>query len=254
MVRSMDRRTRWGWLLLGFALGGFFDGILLHQILQWHHLLSGLDGAAGDLRFQILADGLFHLMMYVVALVGAVMLVSARAAGAPIPATSGILRLALIGFGSWHVSDAVPSHWLLGLHRIRMDSDMPLAWDVAWLVIFGVATILLAMLLPSGGRGSRSSSAAVASIVVGAGLAAGVGSMGRDAETLVVFRAGVQPADMMRAVQIAGAQLRWTDASGTVWALDGLSASGVASLYKNGALMVGSTPALAGCLAFTRRV
>jgi uncharacterized membrane protein len=33
------------WLiLLGFALGGFFDGILLHQILQWHHLLSSRSG------------------------------------------------------------------------------------------------------------------------------------------------------------------------------------------------------------------
>jgi uncharacterized membrane protein len=33
---------------LGFALGGFFDGILLHQILQWHHLLSLVRGI-GDL-------------------------------------------------------------------------------------------------------------------------------------------------------------------------------------------------------------
>jgi uncharacterized membrane protein len=27
-------------LLLGIGLGGFFDGIVLHQILQWHHMLS----------------------------------------------------------------------------------------------------------------------------------------------------------------------------------------------------------------------
>ena len=55
---------------LGFALGGFFDGILLHQILQWHHLLSGLESRGrpfADLRFQILADGYFHILMYVVA-------------------------------------------------------------------------------------------------------------------------------------------------------------------------------------------
>ena len=43
----MIRRVfvEWGRVLvasagLGFAFGGFFDGILLHQILQWHHLLS----------------------------------------------------------------------------------------------------------------------------------------------------------------------------------------------------------------------
>src|SRR5690606_10212012 len=54
--------------LLGFALGGFFDGILLHQVLQWHHLLATVQGALfQDLRVQILADGLFHALMYVIA-------------------------------------------------------------------------------------------------------------------------------------------------------------------------------------------
>lgn len=39
----------WG-ILLGLSLGGFFDGILLHQILQWHHLLS-LVADPADIRF-----------------------------------------------------------------------------------------------------------------------------------------------------------------------------------------------------------
>jgi uncharacterized membrane protein len=25
-------------ILLGLGLGGFFDGIILHQVLQWHHM------------------------------------------------------------------------------------------------------------------------------------------------------------------------------------------------------------------------
>ena len=54
--------------LLGFALGGFFDGILLHQILQWHHLLSAIDPA--NARMQVMADGFFHALMYVLALAG----------------------------------------------------------------------------------------------------------------------------------------------------------------------------------------
>lgn len=44
---------------LGFALSGFFDGILLHQILQWHHLLSLVEGV-GDLAAQVMWDGYFH--------------------------------------------------------------------------------------------------------------------------------------------------------------------------------------------------
>jgi uncharacterized membrane protein len=27
-------------ILFGLGLGGFFDGIVLHQILQWHHMVT----------------------------------------------------------------------------------------------------------------------------------------------------------------------------------------------------------------------
>ena len=30
-------------IVIGVGLGGFVDGILLHQILQWHHMLSSTD-------------------------------------------------------------------------------------------------------------------------------------------------------------------------------------------------------------------
>mgnify|MGYP006148195481 CR=1 FL=1 len=57
--------------VLGVALGGFFDGILLHQVLQWHHLLSLLPGEPfRDIGTQILADGLFHILMYLVTAAG----------------------------------------------------------------------------------------------------------------------------------------------------------------------------------------
>ncbi|MCJ9711991.1 DUF2243 domain-containing protein, partial [Bordetella hinzii] len=65
--RRLRRASGW----LGFAMGGFFDGILLHQILQWHHLLSALrTGVLADLRMQVAVDGLFHALMYAVAAVG----------------------------------------------------------------------------------------------------------------------------------------------------------------------------------------
>ena len=43
-----------GAFILGFAFGAFFDGILLHQVLQWHHLLSLVQGDLyRDIRMQI---------------------------------------------------------------------------------------------------------------------------------------------------------------------------------------------------------
>src|SRR5690606_24076561 len=72
---ALARPYRWAGFAIGFGLGGFFDGILLHQVLQWHHLLSGLQSARfQDIRVQILADGLFHLVMYVVTAAGLVLL------------------------------------------------------------------------------------------------------------------------------------------------------------------------------------
>ncbi|CAA7624006.1 DUF2243 domain-containing protein [Magnetospirillum sp. UT-4] len=136
-----SRLLAWSSVLLGFALGGFFDGILLHQILQWHHLLSGLEsGGFARIEGQILADGLFHLLMYAVAAVGLALLWLARDEFAQ--AGRGVFALLLMGFGGWHGLDAVVSHWLLGIHRIRMDTEVPLAYDLAWVAVFGLLPFL----------------------------------------------------------------------------------------------------------------
>ena len=65
--------------VLGFALGGFFDGILLHQVLQWHHFLSLVPGESlRDIRAQILADGMFHVAVYIITAIGLWMLFAGR--------------------------------------------------------------------------------------------------------------------------------------------------------------------------------
>ncbi|MGD9755596.1 MAG: DUF2243 domain-containing protein, partial [Acidimicrobiia bacterium] len=37
---AADRGVLGPGLLIGIGLGGFVDGIVLHQVLQWHHLLT----------------------------------------------------------------------------------------------------------------------------------------------------------------------------------------------------------------------
>lgn len=123
--------------MLGLALGGFFDGILLHQILQWHHLFSLVPGVA-SLRAQMLWDGYFHAMMYVLAIVAMWGLWRSRRALPGLPAV-------LIGFGVWHMVDALLSHWVLGIHRVRLDSPNPLLWDLLWLGLFGIMPLLVGL-------------------------------------------------------------------------------------------------------------
>jgi Predicted membrane protein len=244
-------KTVTGWLLIGFALGGFFDGILLHQILQWHHLLSGLSSSvASDLPFQLLADGLFHLLMYVIAVLGGMVLLRYRS---PEETSGSVLRPVLFGFGAWHLLDAFISHWVLGIHRIRMDSELPVVWDLAWLVIFGIAPIVIGLMLPHGGRPSRGFGRVTLGGTVMAALATSAGPLLQDGtDTIVVFHPGKDQPGMMKAVMAAGANVKQTDATGTIWVVDDVSWRGLVTLHLSGALLVSSTPVLAGCLGWTR--
>jgi uncharacterized membrane protein len=123
--------------IIGFALGGFIDGILLHQVLQWHHLLSLVEGERfRDLKVQILADGLFHVLMYVIALTGLWLLWCSRREVTGTQADLRTIAAALLGFGIWQIVDVVGFHWLAGIHRIRVDVPNPLAWDIGWLIVF----------------------------------------------------------------------------------------------------------------------
>ena len=65
--------------LLGLGLGGFLDGILLHQILQWHNMLSAVDPPTtmAAMRRNMTADGAFHAATWLCTVLGLVVLCGA---------------------------------------------------------------------------------------------------------------------------------------------------------------------------------
>src|SRR5512145_2768434 len=76
-------------VFLGVGLGGFVDGIVLHQILQWHHLLTDLSehesfpqATVQSLEENTLWDGLFHAATWIFVAVGLSLLWRALSAGA----------------------------------------------------------------------------------------------------------------------------------------------------------------------------
>lgn len=251
---GFSRRRAWGGFLIGVAIGGFFDGILLHQILQWHHLLSGVAGTETvlDLRFQILADGLFHLAHYIFALVGAGLL-SARSRPMVACAGHNLLGWALLGFGAWHVTDAVLAHWILQLHRIRMDVDNPLLWDLVWVIPFGLGAGLAGLWLlrkpPSAGGGARGVTACLCLIAAVAGPVAALPSAGitADDRTLVVFRPGVSFEEIEAATARINGRLVWTDIRQGVWLIAHDPEVNPLSLYRYGALVVTNGAVSIGC-------
>jgi uncharacterized membrane protein len=238
--------------VIGFALSGFFDGILLHQVLQWHHLFSLVPGEAWrDMRNQILMDGLFHVLMYVIAAAGLVLLWRARPALDRPGAARRVIGGALVGFGLWNVVDVVGFHWLLGIHRIRVGVPDPLAYDLGWLAAFALPFLLLGWWTlrrtdpPAGGRNGALAASLLALLAPAAGSFAALPSPeGRTAVALFA-----SPADAFAAASAADARVLWLDKSS---GLAALAADRPSRLYGHGALFVSRSAAVAGCLAWAR--
>jgi uncharacterized membrane protein len=150
-------------LLMGLGLGGFIDGIVLHQILQWHHMLTGTGDhpatTVAGLEMNTLADGFFHLATWV--LVGAATLLTIRAwrRGALAPPWRAHVGLLLVGWGAFNVVEGLVDHQLLGIHHVRDDLGAPLGWDLGFLA-FGVLLIVVGLaLFRAGDRSARAHAA-----------------------------------------------------------------------------------------------
>ena len=241
-------RTRWA-IVLGFALGGFFDGIVLHQILQWHHLLS-LVPAVDTIRLQVLWDGYFHALMYLVAVIGLWGLWRSRADGND-GHGAALLGGILIGFGLWHVVDSLLSHWLLGIHRIKLDSPNPLMWDLMWFAAFAVVPLLVGRMLLRRRRSEQGLNRSTISLAVVGLLTAGAGFWAAQPPknqrfTTVVFSPGISPHEAMAAVVSEEASLVWSDAAMGVLVVS-VAEERRFNFYRRGALFVSGAGTGAGC-------
>lgn len=138
------RRFWWAGLLLGFGFGGLFDGIVLHQLLQWHHLVSrrvSPDTLSG-LQTNVFADGVLSAVMTLLLGLGFALLWRELRA-APRPSTRALTGLLLLGWGAFNVYDTFIDHGLLRLHHIREGhGHNALAYDL-W--FFASALALLAV-------------------------------------------------------------------------------------------------------------
>ncbi len=131
--------------VLGVGLGGFIDGIVLHQILQWHHMLTSgpyPPTTLENLQVNTLWDGLFHAFTWVVTAIGLSLLW--RASRNPIGpwSTRVLVGCLAIGWGLFNVVEGIVNHYLLGFHHVREDVPNVALWDLAFLA-FGVVLIAI---------------------------------------------------------------------------------------------------------------
>jgi uncharacterized membrane protein len=141
-------------ILIGIGMGGFVDGIALHQIAQWHNMLSNIvpPHTMDDMRVNMTWDGLFHALTWVITLVGIILLRSAAYAPAPIPSLRAFTGQLILGWGMFNLVEGLIDHHILGIHNVREIPNYTV-YNLTFLAIGGVLFILIGwMLMRAGGR------------------------------------------------------------------------------------------------------
>jgi len=145
-------------LLLGVGLGAFVDGIVLHQILQVHNMLSagyptrGLDAETlvRNLEVNMVWDGLFHAFAWLTTAAGlAALWRCGRRADVPWAGRT-LVGAMLAGWGLFNLVEGVIDHHVLQVHHVVERPDH-LIFDLAFLG-FGALLVLAGVLLIRGDR------------------------------------------------------------------------------------------------------
>jgi uncharacterized membrane protein len=107
-------------MVLGIGIGGFIDGIVLHQILQWHEMLSNKIPSTEYVgkSINMFWDGIFHFFCLLVVLIGIILMwkllfrKDINRSGRLL--TGGLL----LGWGLFNIIEGLIDHHLLKLHNV----------------------------------------------------------------------------------------------------------------------------------------
>jgi uncharacterized membrane protein len=139
-------------VFLGIGLGGFVDGILFHQLLQIHNMLSAIrpKDSIVNMEINMFWDGLFHTLTWTMTVIGLSLLW--RAGGRrDVPWSGWILAGALaVGWGLFNLVEGIIDHHILNIHHV-MERYGQSVYDYLFLAS-GVVLIVAGIMMIRAGR------------------------------------------------------------------------------------------------------
>jgi uncharacterized membrane protein len=138
---------------IGIGIGGFIDGTFLHQILQWHEMLSNKIPPLTLLNKSVnmFWDGVFHAFCLVVTLVGIFMLFKLFFRKDVLITYSTFIGGLLLGWAVFNIVEGIIDHQLLKLHNVREVTPNIEIWNMGFLG-FSVLMALVGYLMIAKGR------------------------------------------------------------------------------------------------------
>jgi uncharacterized membrane protein len=139
-------------IILGLGLGGFVDGILLHQILHWHNMGSAVvpPVTLEAMQRNMVWDGLFHAAVWSLTVVGVYWLLTDARRGSRLPDGKAFTGLLILGWGIFNLFEGLIDHEILGMHHVR---DLPMhvpLYDWLFLLIGGIGFIVIGWMMARG--------------------------------------------------------------------------------------------------------
>jgi len=127
----------YGSFILGFGFMGALDGIIFHQLLQWHSVYMATDRPG-----QIMSDGIFHFGVSIALVIGGILL---WLAGNPTSVEKGnrfVLGGFLMGAGIFNVVEGIINHHLLQIHRVKPGDPNAMMYDLSFLALGFILAVI----------------------------------------------------------------------------------------------------------------
>jgi uncharacterized membrane protein len=143
-------------LWIGLGMGGFVDGILFHQILQFHSMLSAripTDEIVGA-KVSMVWDGVFHACVWSATAYGVALLWRAAKTPGTIFSASVMWGAIMFGWGLFNFVEGVIDHHILHLHHVYEPAGLSI-WDYLFLAC-GLAMLVAGWLMMRGATNRQS--------------------------------------------------------------------------------------------------
>ncbi|MDT8861207.1 DUF2243 domain-containing protein [Alkalihalobacillus sp. MEB130] len=138
-TNKYSKRNLWSGILFGLGLIAFFDEMVFHQLLRWHHFY---DRATTDIG--LISDGLFHAFSWFATIGGLFMFADLRRRNAVWLKRwwGGVF----LGAGVFQLYDGIVQHKLMRLHQIRYVDNVivyDLVWNIGAIILIIIGALLI---------------------------------------------------------------------------------------------------------------